>query len=210
MSNREPEASATIRWEPRISRALIWRLYQSDAEGRLDEELLDEVAWGLLARSQSMLEVTETLRGHAKCFGCGGVILHAADAAAQPPQVVLQCSACGWETTWGEYFRSFTGRHLRAGFAEAILEHFVQAMHAPHSSAKKMRLVDGALHEFHKDLLRHDTKSLAICLLDGRSHDILELLDTLAYGPQSTPGLQEVAAGWRQRREKMQKSPRRR
>ncbi len=138
------------------------------------------------------------------------MIEHAANEAAHPPQVVLHCPVCGSEVTWGEYFRSFTGRHLRAGFAQEILEHFVRAMHMPHTSAEKMRLLDGLLHEFHKDLRdRHDTKSLAVCLLDGRSHDILELLDTLAYGPQSTPGLQEVAAGWRQRREKMPKSSRR-
>ncbi len=36
-------AHEKIRWAPRLSQAKLWRLYQSDAHGLLDEELLAEI-----------------------------------------------------------------------------------------------------------------------------------------------------------------------
>jgi len=194
-----------IRWEPRVPRAAIWQLYQRDAEGIVDDALIDEVAFGLLARCQSMLEVTASLEGRAKCFGCGEIITHEGDEAVSPEQVPVRCPGCGWEVTWGEYFQSFTGRHLRTGAAQPVVEAYVQQMQRGLPPQGKMRLIDWLLHEFHKDLRTgRDTKPLAVCVIEGRSHQIVELLDTLAYGASSTPGLEATAREWRQRRRETQ------
>jgi hypothetical protein len=47
-----------IQWANRVSQIKIWQLYQSDARGILDEELIDEVGIALYARAQSILLLT--------------------------------------------------------------------------------------------------------------------------------------------------------
>ncbi len=45
-------------WAPRLEPQLIRRLYLSDANGMLDEELLEEVSFGLYCRCLSIRDVT--------------------------------------------------------------------------------------------------------------------------------------------------------
>ena len=44
-------------WARRVSRAKVRRLYQSDALGLLDRDLLDEVGYGMYARCCDTFEV---------------------------------------------------------------------------------------------------------------------------------------------------------
>lgn len=48
-----------FRWARRVSRRDIQRLYESDARGLLDEELLDRVHYAFYARVCDMIEVRE-------------------------------------------------------------------------------------------------------------------------------------------------------
>ena len=59
-----------ILWSPKIRREKLWDLYQSDAQGNLDEDLLTEVGYGLLARCQSILMIRT---GKVTCPRCGTV-----------------------------------------------------------------------------------------------------------------------------------------
>src|SRR5260370_18584882 len=60
-----------LRWEPRVPGLRIRRLYETDARGIRDEVLLDEVAYALYSRCESILTVTEAVRGRVKCPRCG-------------------------------------------------------------------------------------------------------------------------------------------
>ena len=62
---------APIQWAPRVKPGLIRRLYDLDAQGIYDEELIDEVGWGLLARCQSFIDAVNAVAGRAVCHGCG-------------------------------------------------------------------------------------------------------------------------------------------
>jgi len=48
-----------IRWAPKVRQEKLWRLYQSEAGGFLDEELLDKVGYALLERCENILMIDE-------------------------------------------------------------------------------------------------------------------------------------------------------
>jgi hypothetical protein len=63
-----------IRWSRRVLPAKIRRLYESDAQGMLDVELLDDVGYAIYVRCRDILEVSEARQGRVKCKRCGHVI----------------------------------------------------------------------------------------------------------------------------------------
>ena len=52
-----------IQWSPRVGPQKILRLYQTDAQGIVDEDLIDEVGHGLLARCESIRIVSDAYKG---------------------------------------------------------------------------------------------------------------------------------------------------
>ena len=62
-----------IRWSPKLRPEKLQRLYETDARGIVDEELIDEVGYTLYSRCDSILTVTEAFAGRLKCPGCGFV-----------------------------------------------------------------------------------------------------------------------------------------
>ena len=60
-------------WAPRLKPYLIRRVYEGDAQGLLDSELLDKVGWALYARCESFLLAHEARNGRARCPVCGDV-----------------------------------------------------------------------------------------------------------------------------------------
>ena len=59
-----------IEWAPRVSLSKIRELYIREARGTCDDELIEEVGFGLFARCQSILEFTEAVNGQVKCKRC--------------------------------------------------------------------------------------------------------------------------------------------
>jgi len=55
-----------IQWAKKVSPNKIRRLYNLDAQGIMDEELIDDVAYTFYARCESILTVTEASRGRVK------------------------------------------------------------------------------------------------------------------------------------------------
>ena len=56
-----------IRWTPRVPKAKIRRLYEADAQGIVDQELLDDVGTTLFARCQDILTIKAARMGHVRC-----------------------------------------------------------------------------------------------------------------------------------------------
>ena len=63
-----------VHWSPRIPLLKIRRLYERDAQGVPDEELLDDVGQGLFFRCRDMLGIYEARRGRVACRNCGNLI----------------------------------------------------------------------------------------------------------------------------------------
>src|SRR5512142_196383 len=60
-----------MHWSARVPPHKIQRLYDSDARGLLDEELLDDVGHALFARCVDILDISQAQRGKVKCPQCG-------------------------------------------------------------------------------------------------------------------------------------------
>ncbi len=58
----------TFHWAGKVSRKDIQRLYQSDAEGLLDEDLLEKAMYAIHARVRDMFVVSEAQQtGRVSC-----------------------------------------------------------------------------------------------------------------------------------------------
>ncbi len=106
-----------IYWAPRVRQRDVRRLYETDARGIYDEELIDEVGWALYMRCKSFIAAVEALHGRVTCPRCGEVILR-----NSKPEEILHCSACGWEMAWRTYHKSF--QHKQLSGAEPVVRFF--------------------------------------------------------------------------------------
>lgn len=179
-------------WAPRVPKAKIRQLYESDARGIYDQELIEEVGYALLARCESFILACQAVHGEAPCPRCGAIVHHGVDKAEW-----LRC-ACGWELTWGDYFRTIQRRQLSG--AEPVLRlfrDFIDRFPSARSPRARMLLIDHLLHGFHwyyKD--NSPTRPVAVNLIEGRLADVIAFLDALTYGAGSTPGLRDEKARW--------------
>lgn len=83
-ARESPGHTDAVRWAPRVNPSLIRRLYESDARGLLDDDLLSKVGFALWARCQSVLEAYQAHEdGRMVCPGCGGLIVHQSRAREQ-------------------------------------------------------------------------------------------------------------------------------
>ena len=186
------ERSAAPRWSPRVPKWKIRRLYERDAMGICDEDLIDDVGYALLARCKSFLEANMAVRGRAPCPACGHVIVHDGNR-----ETTLCCETCGWTLTWGEYLATIQGKQLSG--AEPVLElfgRFVRDFLAAPSARERMYQIDRLLHGFHWHQKYGATRPVAVNLIKGRLTDVIEFLDSLSYGEESTPGLRETHRQW--------------
>ncbi len=192
--------SDTPQWAPRVPRSKLRRLYQSEAQGLLDEELLDDVGLMLLLRCQSLLQVEEAKRGRVHCPRCDARVLR---PDRRPEEEVLRCAPCGWEMTWQEYARSFRRKQLNLGGAGRAFQHYAEQYPRARSARERMLLVDQLLHAFHVYVFAwaenpQPTRPVCPNLIDGKLQELLPFLDELAYGEAAPPERRETHAAWRQ------------
>jgi predicted RNA-binding Zn-ribbon protein involved in translation (DUF1610 family) len=185
---------AGIRWAPRVPQALIRRLYQTEAAGRLDDDLVEDVGIALFARCESILKATEAHRGRVECPACGASILDERRDRFRRNETPLACPACGWSTTWRAVLSTMEGKELVGGAAEPYFRRYVEAYPRARSARDKMLLIDTLLHEFHSSVRFGDVRPAAVNVIEGRLRSVMALLDELA-GFASTPGQR----AWRQR-----------
>jgi hypothetical protein len=189
MNNIGSTASVPV-WAPRVPRSKIRRLYEADALGIHDQELIDDVGYSLLARCDSFVTANEAVAGRARCPRCSSTVLRGGDK-----EELLRCR-CGWELPWSEYFGTIQHRQLSG--AEPVLglfRDFIARFPLAHSSREKMVLIDQLLHGFHWYYKTGEpTRPVAINLIEGRLREVMAFLDSLTYGDKSTPELLESKA----------------
>ena len=189
-----------IQWANRVSQTRIWQLYQSDARGILDEELIDEVGIALYARAQSILLV---IKGDVRCPRCRSIV-HIGWEQIQAPDKVILCpiAGCLWQTTYRDWRKSLHRQHLLGRNANSALKAFVEQYRHAKRPRDKMLLIDQLIHAFHQKLKAGDPlKSVASNLIEGKGPKVVAFLERLAYGDGNTPGLKETKAAWRERLE---------
>ena len=194
--NENEVAECVAHWAPRVRQDLIRRLYETDARGIYDEELIDEVGYGLLARCESFIEANEARGGRPKCFRCG------AAATWNDTPGVVNCTVCDWKVSWESWLGSIKGRQLSG--AEPVLQvmrEFVAGFTRTKDLREKTFAIDRLLHQFHWYVMKTTqavtTRPVAVNLIEGRMSEVIAFLDRLTYGDAGTPGLAEQRAEWR-------------
>jgi hypothetical protein len=175
-----------------VSQGAIRRLYETDARGIYDDELIEEVGRGLAARCRSSIAAVAAVQGQARCPECSGVVAHAGRR-----EELLRCR-CGWELSWGDYFATIQRRQLVV--AEPVLyrfRSFAQAFPKARAPQQKMMLIDGLIHAFHRYCRTGTpTRPVAVNLIEGRLSEVVAFLEELSRGRRSTRGVAENYGEW--------------
>ena len=192
-----------IQWPPRISKEKIRRLYQSDALGLLDEELLDDVGTLLYQRCLAIFTVYEAGQGRVRCPRCdrqGRETIIPRTKQSAPEEEQITCSVCGWSVTWKEYHGSYKRRQLNLGGAADAFRDFVQGWPAARTPQAKMTAVDRLIHAFHYSLLRYPdlpTRPAGLNLINGHLEDTIQFLDELTFGSDTNRQWKETVETYR-------------
>jgi hypothetical protein len=178
-SNRE-----IIKWSPRVSQQKIRILYEKDAKGIIDEELIDDIAFSFFIRCQDIITVTDASLGKVKCGKCGNLIYHKGKK-----DEVFRCSKCSWETTWGTYLKSYQQKQLHGGGALEVFKNFVAKLPKARTPEEKMILIDRLIHEAHQwtDKSFKEpvfTRPAAVNIISGKMKQVMKFLDQLSRGPE--------------------------
>jgi ribosomal protein L37AE/L43A len=184
-----------VQWASRVPQAKIRRLYELDAQGIVDEALIDEVAYGMAARCQSIVLVTAAEHGRVYCPLCDDIIPRL-DGSKQE---VLRCDACDWEVTWGEYLRTYQRKQLSGGSAIAAFGSYIDRLARAHTPQARMLLVDWLIHQVHRDITNPDHerwRPAAVNLIEGTMHTVTHLLEELACGQSSSATVQRTRQRW--------------
>lgn len=101
-----------IRWAPKVAQAPVARLYERDASGIQDDELLNEVGYELWARAA---DVALVARSGVRCpIDRTECSLGEAVWYRLPADASATCPTCGWQTTVAEWHDSFRKQDLNA------------------------------------------------------------------------------------------------
>ena len=169
-------------WASRVSKEIIARIYEDDARGLHDEELLNNAAFTLLLRCESMLIAEKARSGYATCPVCGQIIEHDAQK-----DTILECTHCSWSGTWEEYRKSMDGHHLIAPGILPFCEEYIKHIKMNLTAKESMYWIDWLIHRVHWEGTALPGQPGAVCLIQGRAIDINEFLDRLSAGTHRTP-----------------------
>jgi RNase P subunit RPR2 len=173
-------AQDQYQWAKKIARKDIKRLYQSEALGMLDEELLDRVLYAIHARICDMFEVREAQQfGRVRCRSCGETLPQPFRMGSYYKSNPMQCANCGWCTTCGAFYDSYTGKDLLPGSRVDLFQEFLDRYPTASSSQAKMLLLDRLIHAFHVQS-GVSGRLVAMNVIQGSRSELIELLTNLA------------------------------
>src|SRR5690349_4731891 len=113
----------TIRWAAKVPQWQIRRLYETDAQGIVDDDLIDEVGWALWERCDSILTVTAAHNGHVRCPSCETLVERRNPWSAHE---IVTCAACSWSIRWVDYHRTYRGKQLFGANAVEVFETYYE------------------------------------------------------------------------------------
>lgn len=182
-----------IHWAPKVSRAKIRRLYETDAQGIIDDEQIDDVGWALWQRCESILTVTAAHYGRLRCPSCGVFIEH---PSPWTDGEMVVCAACGWQIAWAAYHQTYRGKQLFGANAVGVFETFHRDFPEARAANAKMLLIDQLIHAFHIGLTELG-RPVGANLIEGSLGEVIRFLDALTNDGVSASGLGDSRTEWR-------------
>jgi hypothetical protein len=168
-------------WAKKIPPQKIKKLYEQDAKGIFDEELVEDVGISLYARVDSMLMVTSSNLGQPLCIECRTEIPNSWQKG-----FISVCPKCGWTIDIFEYRASYKGQTLNGVGALPELKDFIAKYPLVKTYSEKMRMIDFLIHTFHGNLSAEPSRATATNVIEGTTGEIANLIFSLAYGENST------------------------
>jgi len=171
----DPQKLNKFIWSPRISQGKIKRLYEADAKGICDDDLVDDVGFTLYARClQGRDERILANEGKLKCHHCGKVNI-------SPSNGRIVCS-CGYAYIFREYMRSFNKNGMPSRSATPFFNEFIDKWAIAKTYSDKMKLIDFVIHECHLNMLSGVNRGFAgRNLIEGTDEQLRVLILSLAY-----------------------------
>jgi predicted RNA-binding Zn-ribbon protein involved in translation (DUF1610 family) len=182
-----------IHWAAKVPQWQIRRLYQTEAQGILDEAQIDAVGLALWERCDSILTVTAAHHGHVRCSSCGTVIVR---QQPSPADEVIACPSCGWSLPWAIYHRSYQGKQLYGANAVEVFARYHRAFPQAPTARAKMLLIDQLIHAFHVGL-RELGRPVAANLIEGSLGEVIDFLDALTRDGASAAEIAASHETWR-------------
>jgi hypothetical protein len=180
-------------WSPRVSKSKIARLYTSVGKGLVDEELIDEVGFSLLARCESVLRATVAGEGRgAHCPSCDSLVEFTTWEDED-----LECGSCGWRCPKRAYMKTMKYKRLFAGGMKPFLREFVREFPRARTHSERFILIDTLIHRYHWQYAGKAGRPGAGCLIEGKLKNIMPFLDTLSYGENVPEEVQATREEWR-------------
>jgi len=166
-----------FRWSAKLSRHVLKKLYEDDARGIRNEELVDDVGFTLYARClQGRDERLLMESNRLKCHNCREIL------AVVKKDALIECS-CGHQYLFRDYMRSFRTNNMPSGAATKIFNAFIENWERAKGYSKKMILIDSLIHEFHINLNSGvKGRFVGINLIEGTKRQIEDFILKLAYG----------------------------
>ena len=201
--NSQPARSEKITWAPKVRQAKIWQLYQNDALGAVDEELVEDVGYRLLQRCRSIRLATQ--RG-LECPRCGTefTLPESEPWRLLPGPHPCPNPDCGWKTTAEEWHDSWRHRDLLGAAAMPAVETYLRDYSRADTVRQRMLCIDQLIHAFHISLRDGRAgRSFANNLIEGSHAQVVDLLDrlfALPGGVQKNKWREQTARMWRHRR----------
>jgi predicted RNA-binding Zn-ribbon protein involved in translation (DUF1610 family) len=158
-------------------------LYESDAAGLIDEDLLDDVGTRLYLRCESIKKVQAIqLEGKVPCPSCGQTILR--NAKVRRANEMVRCHSCGWALPWQEYWVTF--RHQELAGDAAFIGPFMEDWRNARTTKAKMLAVDRVIHCWHNEERTKGGYGIGrpsgVNLIEGSRNQVISFLDELTFG----------------------------
>jgi hypothetical protein len=163
------------KWAEKVSRNKLVKLYQEEAKGFLDEDLLNEIGYTFYTRCRQARDTRQRLdKGELICHYCGTV--HKAVS-----YTALVACPCGFYYTYREYRRNCNANNVPGGRATEIFNAFTDNWLLCKSASEKMLLIDRLVHECHVSAMT-GVKGRSVCmnLIEGTLSQIKNMLEMLA------------------------------
>lgn len=181
---QKPLSHEKISWAPKVRQIKIWQIYQNDALGMVDEELLEDVGYSLLQRCRSIQLATSR---SVECPRCGTAfkISESSPWKLLPGPHVCPNPGCGWQTTAEEWHASWRHQDLLGAAAVLGLEAYLHDYPRASTPQERMLCIDQLIHAFHLSLRDGQPgRSFANNLIEGSHRQVIEFLDHLYVLPE--------------------------
>lgn len=172
--------AALIRWAPRVPMEWIQKLYETDAQGIVDDELVDKVGYRLYQRCKDCLLVSTGGNGPVHCPRCR-------DAVTGVTGSDLSCPACGWTSDWPTFHKSYRHMELSSGGMRPFFEQFITRWDAARTPKQKLLAIDDLIHRWHYEHVIAERGGVGrpggVNLIEGSRKQVIAFLERLSAGP---------------------------